>query len=77
MINLLSVVEDPLDAVALAGALRSPFFCLSDDGLFWLATARHDLIEGLRNADAIARALGPRPPARPPACATCSPAGGA
>ena len=37
VINLLSVVEDPLDEVALAGALRSPFFRVSDDGLFWLA----------------------------------------
>ncbi len=55
LINLLSVIEDPLDAVALAGTLRSPFFCLSDDGLFWLATARHDLIEGLQHADAIAQ----------------------
>ena len=36
LINVLSAIEDPLDAVSLAGALRSPFFCLSDDGLFWL-----------------------------------------
>ena len=55
LINVLSVIEDPLDAVALAGTLRSPFFCLSDDGLFWLSTARHDLVEGLQNADAIAQ----------------------
>jgi ATP-dependent helicase/nuclease subunit A len=39
VVNVLSVVEDPLDEVALAGALRSPFFSLSDDGLFWLARA--------------------------------------
>ena len=37
LINVLSAVEDPTDAVALAGALRSPFFSLSDDALFWLA----------------------------------------
>ncbi len=37
VVSVLSVVEDPLDEVALAGALRSPFFSLSDDGLFWLA----------------------------------------
>ncbi len=37
VVNVLSVVEDPLDEVALAGALRSPFFHLSDDGLYWLA----------------------------------------
>ena len=37
VVSVLSVVEDPLDEVALAGTLRSPFFSLSDDGLFWLA----------------------------------------
>ena len=36
--NLLAVVEDPLDELALAGALRSPFFGLSDNGLYWLST---------------------------------------
>lgn len=35
--NLLSVLEDPLDEVALAGLLRSPFYSVSDEGLFWLA----------------------------------------
>ncbi len=37
LINVLSAVEDPTDSVALAGALRSPFFSVSDDALFWLA----------------------------------------
>ena len=37
LINVLSAVEDPTDGVALAGALRSPFFAVSDDALFWLA----------------------------------------
>ena len=37
VVNVLSVVDDPFDEVALAGALRSPFFSLSDDGLYWLA----------------------------------------
>ena len=36
VINLLSAVEDPLDAVAMAGALRSPAFSIGDDTLFWL-----------------------------------------
>ena len=40
LINLLSTIEDPMDALALAGTLRGPFFGLSDEGLFWLATAR-------------------------------------
>ncbi|MBX6313023.1 MAG: UvrD-helicase domain-containing protein, partial [Isosphaeraceae bacterium] len=48
LINLLSAIEDPTDSVALAGVLRSPFFGLSDEGLFWLATAGHgDLARGL------------------------------
>ena len=54
VVNVLSVVEDPLDEVALAGALRSPFFHLSDDGLYWLARAcKGGLAEGLERADAI------------------------
>ena len=36
VINLLTAIEDPLDAVALAGALRSPAFSISDESLFWL-----------------------------------------
>jgi ATP-dependent helicase/nuclease subunit A len=55
LINVLSVLEDPLDAVALAGTLRSPFFCMSDDGLYWLAMSPHGaLADGLEHADAIA-----------------------
>jgi ATP-dependent helicase/nuclease subunit A len=53
LVNVLSVVEDPLDPVAFAGVLRSPFFGLSDDGLYWLATGRRDLHEGLRLAGSI------------------------
>ena len=37
LINVLSTVEDPTDSVALVGALRSPFFSISDDALFWVA----------------------------------------
>ncbi len=37
LINALSVLEDPLDALALAATLRSPMFGVSDLGLFWLA----------------------------------------
>lgn len=36
-LNLLRLVECPDDALALAGVLRSPFACLSDQVLFWLA----------------------------------------
>jgi ATP-dependent helicase/nuclease subunit A len=55
VINVLSVVEDPLDEVALAGTLRSPFFSLSDDGLYWLATSLPGgLTAGLSHAEEIA-----------------------
>ena len=40
LINVLTAVDDPLDAVSLAGALRSPFFSISDDALYWLSTER-------------------------------------
>jgi ATP-dependent helicase/nuclease subunit A len=54
LVNVLSVIEDPLDGVALAGTLRSPFFGLSDEALFWLGgTGRGDLAAGLARSDAI------------------------
>jgi ATP-dependent helicase/nuclease subunit A len=55
VINLLSVVEDPFDEIALAGVLRSPFFDVSDEGLFWLATSFEDggLTAGLHRLDEI------------------------
>jgi ATP-dependent helicase/nuclease subunit A len=37
--NLLMALENPLDDLSLAGALRSPFFCLSDEAIF--ALSRH------------------------------------
>ena len=52
LINVLAVLDDPHDSVALAGALRSPFFALSDEALFWLSTLRrNDLSFGLAHAD--------------------------
>lgn len=55
VVSVLSVVEDPLDEVALAGALRSPFFSLSDEALFWLARKfEGGLSEGLVQAGEIA-----------------------
>ena len=78
VINLLSVVEDPFDEIALAGALRSPFFGVSDEGLFWLATTFEDggLTAGLYRLDEIARALRPRPPPRGAGASSCSRDGG-
>ena len=54
VINVLSVVEDPLDEVAMAGALRSPFFSMSDNGLYWLATSfPGGLTAGLAGSESI------------------------
>jgi len=36
--SLLKVLLDPKDDVALAGLLRSPFFLVSDEALFWLSS---------------------------------------
>ena len=81
VVNLLSSVEDPLDPLALAASLRSPFFGVSDEGLFWLANARRDG----RPGDLVAeppprrpgrRALATRIAAGPSGPATCSTAGG-
>ena len=37
LLNLLRTLENPQDAVSLAGTLRSPFCCLSDESLFLLS----------------------------------------
>ncbi|MCA1684608.1 MAG: UvrD-helicase domain-containing protein, partial [Planctomycetia bacterium] len=53
LVNVLSVIEDPVDPVSLAGALRGPFFGLSDDALFRLGAGPFDLAEGLDRAGSI------------------------
>jgi ATP-dependent helicase/nuclease subunit A len=47
VLNLLCALENPQDAVSLAGTLRSPFCCLSDEALFVLARHADDLWSGL------------------------------
>jgi ATP-dependent helicase/nuclease subunit A len=37
LLNLLRCLDSPCDQVSLAGALRSPFFGLTDETLFWLS----------------------------------------
>ncbi len=61
MINVLAVIDDLHDSVALVGALRGPFFAVSDEGLYWLSTVRRDdLFAGLtRCAEATLPDLGP------------------
>src|SRR5579885_3568524 len=43
LLNLLRALENPQDAVSLAGTLRAPFCCLSDEALFVLGRHRGGL----------------------------------
>ena len=47
LLNLLRGVDCPADSVSLAGVLRSPFFSLADETLFWLAQHKDGLPGGL------------------------------
>ncbi|HEV3259372.1 MAG TPA: UvrD-helicase domain-containing protein, partial [Gemmataceae bacterium] len=49
LLNLLRALENPQDGLSLAGALRSPFCCLSDEALFLLARHGHGLWAGLHD----------------------------
>jgi ATP-dependent helicase/nuclease subunit A len=42
LVELLTAINDPRDSLALAAALRSPFFTLSDDALLELALDLHE-----------------------------------
>lgn len=60
LINLLSAIEDPFDPLALAGTLRGPVFGVSDEGLFWLATAgTGDLPSAFQRWERVAESLAP------------------
>jgi ATP-dependent helicase/nuclease subunit A len=50
VLNLLRAVASRVDDVALAGALRSPFFSLADETLYWLVERHGSLNGGLRAA---------------------------
>src|SRR5581483_808418 len=50
VLNLLRALENPHDAVSLAGTLRSPFCCLSDEALYWMARHPDGLWAGLHDA---------------------------
>src|SRR5205807_5171490 len=52
LLNLLRALENPQDGLSLAGALRSPFCCLSDEALFLLARHGEGLWAGLHDAGA-------------------------
>ncbi|HEY1601906.1 MAG TPA: UvrD-helicase domain-containing protein [Pirellulales bacterium] len=47
LLNLLRTLEAPHDLVSLTGVLRSPFFSLADETLFWLAQHANGLAAGL------------------------------
>ncbi|MBX3411718.1 MAG: UvrD-helicase domain-containing protein [Pirellulales bacterium] len=47
LLNLLRAVASPCDEVSLVGVLRSPFFSLTDEALYWLARQNGGLAVGL------------------------------
>jgi ATP-dependent helicase/nuclease subunit A len=51
VLNLLRAVASPADEISLAGVLRSPFFSLADESLYWLVEAGGTLNDGLFAAD--------------------------
>ncbi len=60
LVNFLSFLENPLSDIPLAACLRSPFFQITDDTLFWLAHVAKQkgewtpLYEGIRHFEEIA-----------------------
>jgi ATP-dependent helicase/nuclease subunit A len=49
LLNLLRALENPHDALSLAGTLRSPFCCLNDEALFVLGQHGKDIWAGLHD----------------------------
>jgi ATP-dependent helicase/nuclease subunit A len=47
LLNLLRALESPCDQIGLSGVLRSPFFNLLDETIFWLARHPDGLCAGL------------------------------
>jgi ATP-dependent helicase/nuclease subunit A len=50
LLNLLRAVDNPADDLSLLGALRSPFFSLHDETIYWLKRQRSSLSEGLADS---------------------------
>jgi ATP-dependent helicase/nuclease subunit A len=55
LLNLLRTLENPADSLSLAGVLRSPFGCLSDDTLVVLSTHPEGLWASLHDLTHLAR----------------------
>jgi ATP-dependent helicase/nuclease subunit A len=51
LLNLLRALENPQAGVSLAGTLRSPFCCLSDEALFVLGRHKEGLWTGLNDVE--------------------------
>lgn len=47
VLNLLRAIASPADEISLAGILRSPFFSLEDETLYWLVESAGSLNDGL------------------------------
>jgi ATP-dependent helicase/nuclease subunit A len=58
LLNLLRALENPQDVVSLAGTLRSPFCCLSDEALFVLTQHSGGLWGGLHDDEVLRRLAG-------------------
>jgi ATP-dependent helicase/nuclease subunit A len=54
ILNLLRVLENPHDLLSLAGVLRSPFGCVSDDGIYLLSQNRLGLWKALHDSACVA-----------------------
>ncbi len=68
ILNLLRAVASTADEVSLAGVLRSPFFSLEDETLFWLTNTGGSLNAGL-NAARLPNQLSPTEAAKAKAAA--------
>lgn len=55
LLNLLRTLENPDDSIAVAGTLRSPFACLSDDSLLLLGLHDGGLWDGLHDNGCVAK----------------------
>lgn len=51
LLNLLRAIAKPTDSISLVGALRSPFFGIADETLFWLKQSADSLHQALLSED--------------------------
>ncbi len=63
LLSLLRALENPQDSVSLAGVLRSPFCCLSDESLYLLGRHKEGLWAGLQDPESEGRLAADQKPA--------------